>query len=267
MLSPFKEPSPNTMDRKLATGARDLVVGVDGNIEELKSDVLTEVPLNDNYFAMKDGNLREDGKVEVICNKNGNVEVICNKDEKLEVICNKNVEKVEANCNRKLESECNGTLIINKQSTELAGSSSDTGPIRKRQAGPSCLRKFILGAQASREVLNSRAVPDGQSPKRSIPMEIDESPRKKVCLSKKNEGLMERNAASPSLKPKQICTPSTTKPKNLRYRGKVAARLNWDGVDDIKCAEEDGRGKKDGKKQPLISSFMPNKNNKQEMDD
>ena len=175
------------------------------------------------------------------------VEVICNKDEKVEVICNKDEEKVEANCNRKLESdECNGTFIINKQSTELAGLSTDPDPTRKRQAGPSCLRKFILGAQASREVLNSRAVPDGQSPKRSIPMEIDESPRKKVCLSKKNEGLMERNAASPSLKPKHICTPSTTKPENLRYRGKVAAKLNWDGVDDVKCVEEDGRGKKDG---------------------
>ena len=123
------------------------------------------------------------------------------------------------------------------------------------------MRKVILGAQASREVLSSRAVPDGQSPKRSIPMEIDESPRKKVCLSKKNEGLMERNAASPSLKPKQIGTPSTTKPKNLRYRGKVAAKLN-----DVKCVEEDGRGKNDGKKPPLISSFMPNKNNKKEMD-
>ena len=52
VLSPFKEPSPNTMDRKLAIGARDLVVGVDGNIEELKGDVLTEVPLNDNSVRM-----------------------------------------------------------------------------------------------------------------------------------------------------------------------------------------------------------------------
>ena len=135
-----------------------------------------------------------------------------------------------------------------------------------RRDGPSCLRKLILGSQASSKILNSRAIPDGQSPKRSIPMEIDESPRKKVCLNEVVKESVDKSAASPSLKPNRKCTLPTAKRKSLCYRGKVAAKLNWDGVDNLEVAEGGKVCKKDKKKQPLISSLLPKKDRK-EMND
>ena len=70
VITPYKEPSPNTMDRKLAIGARDVVVGTNGNIVELRSEGMPAVPISENIFSKRDCN-NKDGKVEVICNKSG----------------------------------------------------------------------------------------------------------------------------------------------------------------------------------------------------
>ena len=87
-----------------------------------------------------------------------------------------------------------------------------------------------------------------------------------MCLNKKGEGSVDKNAASPSLKPNRKCTLPTAKRKSLSYRGKVAAKLNWDGVDNLEVAEGGKVCKEDKKKQPLISSLLPKKDRK-EMED
>ena len=111
VLTPYKESSPNTMERKLAIGSRDLVVGVNGSINELKNEDLPAVPLVDNYFNQRNNQVQArpgnnppqcdvDDEIVVVSNKDENVEMICNKEEKMKMICNK--DRVEADaCNKK----------------------------------------------------------------------------------------------------------------------------------------------------------------------
>ena len=59
------------------------------------------------------------------------------------------------------------------------------------------IRKFVLGTRATSDVLQARAIPDGKSPKRQTPMEVD-TPGKKLCLREPGETIV----SSPLLRKK-----------------------------------------------------------------
>ena len=100
------------------------------------------------------------------------------------------------------------------------------------------IRRLVLGENATEEELQARSLPGKNSPKRSIPMEID-TPRKKSCHRTGAQAI----TSSPLLRPKL----EPTRKETLS----VEAKLNEDG--------QSARAKR-LVKQPLISSMFMKEN-------
>ena len=120
------------------------------------------------------------------------------------------------------------------------------------------IRKFILGRNASWNKLQERAIPGGNSPKHTIPMDVD-TPEKRRCLRERTRD----DASSPKLRPQ---LESRRGPQPLGGRGKgatrIAARLQWETAGDKdEGVRESGLLNKSKSKQPLISSMLTQEKN------
>ena len=104
--------------------------------------------------------------------------------------------------------------------------------------------KLMLGTKASQQDLEARAIPDGMSPKRYIPMDVD-SPHKRACTR------MQSLSSSPTLRPRPEPKKRASEPKNKPGGlNRLAAKFNWNGEESTK--------------QPLITSMLKKRGNDNE---
>ena len=194
--------------------------------------------------------------MEVICNNDpASTPAGAHKDEKVEVICNSNAASTSTGVSKaeKLEVICNmaamgGGCSMKTPSTMVDRTIARTNAKKLRGArGSMDIRSFVLGTKAPSDILQARAIPDGNSPKRPIPMEID-TPGKKLCSRNPEDTA----ASSPLLRKNQpVLTAPGTKGKKGNLR-RLAARLDW----DVEKEENAHTLDKKKNKQPLISAVM-----------
>ena len=219
VVTPPKEISPGTMDKRLALHCIDLVNASVNNVRvlEMREQEVHTLNLSENSFSKKSNGTKSgdqavgmDGMNKIPSGKRLESSRAVGVDgmnktplgEKLE--CNRAVGMDDMN--KTPIGGGNGEVLVNDANVAggnnrkilVGGRRLSVDEMKKVKKGTSSQRLY-LGKKATGDILSSRACPDGCSPKRTTPMDIDPSP-----LSKKKK---RENAKKPKTVASRIILP------------------------------------------------------------